>query len=1113
MKRSLDRPAYGQRSPFLRGRIAGMIALILCCALGWGLVGCAPEEPVLVISEVVASNKLSYPDEALGSPDWIELHNLSDREVDLHGFILTDKQDSYELGNVLPSIKVAAGGYAVLYAKMDAQTDAFTLPFGLSKSGDSLYLLNSSGTLLEELIIPALPRDVSYARRADGTFGYCILPTPGQENTGEISDVCPEIREPEPPAEQVREQAPPEDSDVKLIFSEVMSNDLGDGAFRGADWIELYNPGEEAVSVEGFYLSDREDKADKAVLPAVTVPAKGYAAIPCGQGEGMIDMGIAAAGESLCLYDSRLALVDKLTVPALMDGQSWARNRNGVFGYCGEPTPGAANGDDRIGIEPLCRADASEPLRMSEVLFRNTYSILDSYGDHADFLELYNAGEQAVALQEYYLSDDFGQPMKWRCPERTLQPGEYFLIFLTGRASTDHEVHAPFSVSGGDDGLQLFHRASRSVQQIPWSDKVPKNTSMGLQSDGTILYYRYPTPGTANAAAVDDVALLAAFPVTDVHISEVSAADGEWVELKNGSAEARTLDNWYLTDSQAGERRESLSGTLAAGDYALISPRAFGIAATGETLFLYDGEGCLRDVFETGDLSEGITSGRPPDGGAERVFFLTPTPREANGTEYAVGRTPAPIVSDLNLYHAEPFTAVLRCADPDAIVRYTLDGSEPTAASPVYQAPIPVSGNVTIRAMAQAQGYLGSRTVTVTYLFRPPHTLPVVTIACDPGRFTAFTRIKSIGRYPHTDAHIAFYEADGTLGTAFPADINPRGNQSIKYPQKSFSIHLRNQLGQGSVNYPFWGPGTGLDYGTLILRNGSQDYLKARLRDSFALRAVADLGLDSARTRPVVVYVNGACYGIMDLNEGMNQDYLVTHYGVEPAAISHVSTNSTVRYGRNDDFLRVRKFARSGQFSDDEVLKTFSQWVDVDYITDYLVAQTLFCNYDIKNQSYWATDDYAIRWRPVFYDIDRCFTDGSSRRNLFDGYFSKKGVEYDHTAKRVANMDLYACLRDNPAWCDRFVRRYAQLLCTTFSVERLQGLLDEMAAALRPEMEQHIALFRAPGSLTEWERNVASMREEIAVRHRVVQEQLCAEFHLTRAQWDAILAEARQNAK
>ena len=162
-----------------------------------------------------------------------------------------------------------------------------------------------------------------------------------------------------------------------------------------------------------------------------------------------------------------------------------------------------------------------------------------------------------------------------RCPDAVIQPGEYYLIFLTGRESTAFEVHASFSVSDGDDGLQLFHRSNRAVQRLPWSDQVPKNTAMGLKPDGTILYYKYPTPGTANAIAVDDVALLSAFPVTDVHISEVCATgkDGDWIELRNGSDAACDLSGWYLSDSSTGVKRHRLSETLKAGAYLLVNAR------------------------------------------------------------------------------------------------------------------------------------------------------------------------------------------------------------------------------------------------------------------------------------------------------------------------------------------------------------------------------------------------------------------------------------------------------------------------------------------------------------------------------------------------------------
>ena len=1092
------------KKPIAKLGFAALLCLLFCL-----FAACTTDPQPIVISEVVSSNT-AFADETLGTPDWIELYNRSGRDVDLAGYILTDKEDRYDLGNMLPNLVIPANGYVVLYARSNADTDVFCLPFGLSKSGDTLFLLDRSGNLLEKLIIPALPENVSFARREDGSFGYCILPTPASANDTEISDVCPEIQNPKPESESSAAPVEATASETVLFITEIVTDDFPTGVFGGADWIELYNPNAEDVSVTGFFLSDREDKPDKAEFPELTIPANGYAAISCGTEDGL-DIRLSSAGETVRLYDAALNPIDAVSVPALLSGQSWAKNRNGIFGYCGNPTPGAANDDRFIGIEQTRAADASEPLRLNEVLFRNTYSVIDQYGDHSDFAELYNRGTDPVRLCEYWLSDDFSDPLKWNCPDVVLAPGEYLLIFLTGRDSLEKEIHAPFSVSSSDSGLMLFHASARTVQQIPRIEGVPKNTSVGLNDDGSLCYYKYPTPGFENAASVGDIKELGAFPADDIYISEVSAsgASGDWIELRNGSGSPRSLSGWFLTDDPEQTNRFPLDGELASSACKVFRPDTFGIAANGETVFLYAPDGTLRDLFETGDLCGGnVTSGRTNDPSVSRVFFLKATPGEANPSQYLLGRTSSPVLSETGLYHTEPFSVSIRCADPDAVIRYTLDGSEPTESSKIFTEPIEITGSVTLRVTAQSENSLPSRILTAHYLFVDPHTLPVVCIACDPKDFKAFTRVNTQGRYPHTDAQITFYETDGTLGTSFPADINPRGNQSIKNPQKSMSLHLRTRLGQGTVNYPFWGDGTALDYASLILRNGSQDYAKARLRDSFALCAVSGLSLDSARTRPVIVYVNGVYYGIMDLNECMNQDYLVTHYGADPAAISHISTNETVRYGTNKDFIRVRKYAQQKPFANDSTVAEFAQWVDVDYIVDYVIAQTFFCNYDVKNQSYWATSDYSIRWRPVFYDIDRCFTDGSSKRNLFSSYFNRNGVLYDSAAGRVVNMDLYAALRRNPAWCDRFLHRYAELLQTDFSVERLQSLLDRVADALRPEMEQHIALYHAPASMEEWEKYVASMRKEIAVRHEEIQNQICSEFRITRSAWNTIMQDA-----
>jgi hypothetical protein len=55
--------------------------------------------------------------------------------------------------------------------------------------------------------------------------------------------------------------------------------------------------------------------------------------------------------------------------------------------------------------------------------------------------------------------------------------------------------------------------------------------------------------------------------------------------------------------------------------------------------------------------------------------------------------------------------------DAEADIRYTLDGSEPTATSTAYTAPLNVSGTTIVRAAAVVDGQLASPIATATYIF------------------------------------------------------------------------------------------------------------------------------------------------------------------------------------------------------------------------------------------------------------------------------------------------------------------------------------------------------------------------------------------------------------
>ena len=63
---------------------------------------------------------------------------------------------------------------------------------------------------------------------------------------------------------------------------------------------------------------------------------------------------------------------------------------------------------------------------------------------------------------------------------------------------------------------------------------------------------------------------------------------------------------------------------------------------------------------------------------------------------------------------------------------------------------------------------------------------------------------------------------------------------------------------------------------------------------------------------------------------------------------------------------------------------------------------------------------------------------------------------------------LQVKLMQNPDFRDKFIRRYAKYLNTTFKTDRMLKILDESVAIIRDEMPRQIARWGVPGSMGAW---------------------------------------------
>ena len=825
------------------------ILLLVCMTAAFVACGTEGEETgsALVINEVVTSNGESLLDETYGSPDWIELHNTSDRPLNLLGWGVTDNIKNGEKACTLPDVTIPAGGYLVLLATKLEKTDELAwdgsspicLGFSLKAAGETLVLINPHLQVTEEVEVPALTKDVSYARRSDGTFGYCTEPTPNAENSTAITDELPE------PVVETFEPI------TGVEINEISSRNtlLSCGGCDSCDWVELKNTTGTDLVLDGFTLCDDPSDFDDANLSG-TIPANGYLVVFCCKdgcttkdAHVCVRLGISRYGDHLYLYDNHGNEIDSVEIPAIPEkDMTFAKRDGGTFGYCLTATPGDRNSAEILSeppvtetpepdgqdkkeeefVDPTLNARRPVTVRISEVLPKNAYSIADRDGDRSDWAELYNNSDSDVSLAGWYLSDNPKNLEKWAFPSNVTIPAHgYLLIFLSGKTSEGGELHASFSLTAGETFF-LYNDRDNTLDWVVIPE-ISDNISIGLDENNETVYYRHPTPMSPNGHSEKTAEALGFFPSDGVYISEVCAIhdrgsdEKDWIELHNGGASAVSLDGWYLSDSLKDLKKFRISSlSIASNGYAVLTTTGsdfkrsanegnFGIDPGGETLYLSDPNGEVWDVFETGVQRNGMTSGRiEGDEHTRRVFFAKATKGAANTAERYPGYASEPAFSVTNLYQTAPFTLTLSSLDPNAKIYYTTDGSEPNMGSTYYTGPIAISKNTVIRAYAVSDGLLKSDVVTYHYLFEQPHTLPVVCIAMAPGDFKTVYHVSEHKNIKERKGFVSYYESDGLIGTEFPCDIKAKGRGTLSLKQKSMQLSLRGEYGMGSVDYPFF---------------------------------------------------------------------------------------------------------------------------------------------------------------------------------------------------------------------------------------------------------------------------------------------------------------------
>lgn len=147
----------------------------------------------------------------------------------------------------------------------------------------------------------------------------------------------------------------------------------------------------------------------------------------------------------------------------------------------------------------LSACSAGAGVCINEFIAQNEELVADSDGDYEDWIELYNGGSRTVNLEGYYLSDDESAPLKWKLPPIELGPGEYLLVWASGKDRVQGELHTNFSIKQEGEPLILSSPKGNVVDSIH-AIASRAGESIGRLPDGGDQwhYLSTPSPGASN---------------------------------------------------------------------------------------------------------------------------------------------------------------------------------------------------------------------------------------------------------------------------------------------------------------------------------------------------------------------------------------------------------------------------------------------------------------------------------------------------------------------------------------------------------------------------------------------------------------------------------------
>ena len=583
----------------------------------------------------------------------------------------------------------------------------------------------------------------------------------------------------------------------------------------------------------------------------------------------------------------------------------------------------------------------------------------------------------------------------------------------------------------------------------------------------------------------------------DCIMDDLNEFPDSWVELYNSGDTPVNLADYKIGSKKSASKAWQLPNkTVNAHDYVVIfcDKEENGLHTSfrlesddAGSVYLFKGDETVGKEDYVAMPAPNIAYGRKTDGGDEWGYQATPTPGATNcGTIYTdvLG---APVFSAEGKVYTTNKNIRLTISVPEdapegTVIRYTTNGSEPTATSTLYSSPIMFNSNRVIRAKLFCDGYLSPISTTQSYIFLGrDFTLPVISIVTD-DRYLNDAAIGIIANNPNKEnkhdwrrpINFEYFDNAGTESALNQlCETRVAGGQSREHALKTLVVYANKRFGTKRLEYEFFPeqkPGI-TEFKSLMLRNAGNDFGGLYMRDAIIQRVMGqNADLDWQAWQPTVVFINGEYKGMLNIRERSNDDNIFSNYknnkgkGLEDIDMVEISQENSqmveeLKVGTWDNYNAFKAFFHESGHS----MAEYASLMDCNEFINIMAMNLYYGNLDFpgNNLVVWRpiADDGKWRWIAKDTDFGLGLYGRSSNYNTIEWINNPNYDSGNAWANTSEATMLFRNLMADPDFSREFIDRCAIYMGDFLNESGTREIWDPMADLVKPELIQHRNLY------------------------------------------------------